>query len=160
MKEIKGLKPFYEEGKLEAGLDESGIGSAFSRLYTAVVIWPHELTAEVDPRVAYINDSKKLSPKKRYDIVEFIKNYAIDYAISYVEHDTIDEINVYHANQSSLHNSLDSLTIQPESIIVDGNKFKPYYDSKNRMDPYTTIVKGDNKYKSISAASILAKTTR
>ena len=102
-----------------------------------------------------LNDSKKLTDRKRKQLREIIEHDALDWAVGIVEPGEIDEINILNASILAMHRALDQLKVRPEAMIVDGNRFKPYRDL-----PYTTIVKGDGKYLSIAAASILAKTYR
>ena len=133
---------------IEAALDEVARGCLFGRLYTAVVIWPKDF----DNSIFKINDSKKLSKKKREELYDIIINTAIDWNVNYVEHDMIDKDNILQSNIKSMHKNLDNLNLDIEHILVDGNYFKQY---KNIL--HTCVIKGDSKYCSIAAASILAK---
>ena len=143
------LKSHYYEGLIEAGCDEAGRGCLAGSVYAAAVILPPDYQNEL------LNDSKKLTAKKRYALREEIERDAIAWAVGIVTPEEIDKINILNASFLAMHRALDQLKVRPEAIIVDGNRFKPYQDL-----PSTTIVKGDGKYLSIAAASILAKTYR
>ncbi len=139
----------YYEGKIEAGCDEAGRGCLAGSVYAAAVILPEDYQNEL------LNDSKQLTEKKRYQLREIIERDAIAWAVGIVTPEEIDKINILNASILAMHRALDQLKVRPEAIIVDGNRFKPY-----QKLPHTTIVKGDGKYLSIAAASILAKTYR
>ena len=143
------LLPFYHKDVIEAGCDEAGRGCLAGPVYAAAVILPKDFQSDM------LNDSKQLSEKKRYALREVIEREAIAWAVGIVSNEEIDRINILRARILAMHRALDGLKVRPEEIIVDGNRFKPYNDL-----PYTTIVKGDGKYMSIAAASILAKTYR
>ena len=143
------LENHYYEGLVEAGCDEAGRGCLAGSVFAAAVILPPDYENEL------LNDSKKLSDRKRKQLREIIDHDAVDWAVGIVEPGEIDEINILNASILAMHRALDQLKVRPEAVIVDGNRFKPYRDL-----PYTTIVKGDGKYLSIAAASILAKTYR
>lgn len=143
------LKSAYYTDKVEAGCDEAGRGCLAGSVYAAAVILPPNYENEL------LNDSKQLSERKRYLLRSIIENDAVAWAVGVVTAEEIDKINILNASILAMHRALDALKVQPEAIIVDGNRFKPYNDV-----PYTTIVKGDGKYLSIAAASILAKTYR
>ncbi|MBF1460459.1 MAG: ribonuclease HII [Prevotella pallens] len=143
------LKSAYYTDKVEAGCDEAGRGCLAGSVYAAAVILPPNYENEL------LNDSKQLSERKRYLLRSIIENDAVAWAVGVVTAEEIDKINILNASILAMHSALDALKVQPEAIIVDGNRFKPYKDV-----PYTTIVKGDGKYLSIAAASILAKTYR
>lgn len=143
------LKSHYYEGLIEAGCDEAGRGCLAGSVYAAAVILPPDYQNEL------LNDSKKLTAKKRYAFREEIERDAIAWAVGIVTPEEIDKINILNASFLAMHRALDQLKVRPEAVIVDGNRFKPYQDL-----PSTTIVKGDGKYLSIAAASILAKTYR
>ena len=143
------LKSAYYTDKVEAGCDEAGRGCLAGSVYAAAVILPPNYENEL------LNDSKQLSERKRYLLRSIIENDAVAWAVGVVTAEEIDKINILNASILAMHRALDALKVQPEAIIVDGNRFKPYKDV-----PYTTIVKGDGKYLSIAAASILAKTYR
>lgn len=143
------LENHYYEGLVEAGCDEAGRGCLAGSVFAAAVILPPDYENEL------LNDSKKLTDRKRKQLREIIEHDALDWAVGIVEPGEIDEINILNASILAMHRALDQLKVRPEAMIVDGNRFKPYRDL-----PYTTIVKGDGKYLSIAAASILAKTYR
>lgn len=143
------LKSHYYEDLIEAGCDEAGRGCLAGSVYAAAVILPSDYQNEL------LNDSKKLTAKKRYALREEIERDAIAWAVGIVTPKEIDKINILNASFLAMHRALDQLKVRPEAVIVDGNRFKPYQDL-----PSTTIVKGDGKYLSIAAASILAKTYR
>lgn len=143
------LKSHYYESLIEAGCDEAGRGCLAGSVYAAAVILPPDYQNEL------LNDSKKLAAKKRYALREEIERDAIAWAVGIVTPEEIDKINILNASFLAMHRALDQLSVRPEAVIVDGNRFKPYQDL-----PSTTIVKGDGKYLSIAAASILAKTYR
>ena len=139
----------YYEGKIEARCDEAGRGCLAGSVYAAAVILPPDYQNEL------LNDSKQLTEKRRYELREVIERDAVAWAVGIVTPEEIDKINILNASILAMHRALDQLKVRPEAIIVDGNRFKPYQNL-----PYTTIVKGDGKYLSIAAASILAKTYR
>ena len=143
------LKSRYYENLVEAGCDEAGRGCLAGSVYAAAVIFPSDYTNEM------LNDSKQLSAKKRYALRAIVERDALAWAIGVVTPAEIDKINILIASILAMHRALDALVVRPEAVIVDGNRFKPYRDL-----PATTIVKGDGKYLSIAAASILAKTFR
>lgn len=143
------LKSHYYEDLIEASCDEAGRGCLAGSVYAAAVILPPDYQNEL------LNDSKKLTAKKRYALREEIERDAIAWAVGIVTPEEIDKINILNASFLAMHRALDQLKVRPEAVIVDGNRFKPYQDL-----PSTTIVKGDGKYLSIAAASILAKTYR
>ena len=143
------LKSHYYEGKIEAGCDEAGRGCLAGSVYAAAVILPEDYQNDL------LNDSKQLTEKKRYQLREIIQRDAVAWAVGIVMPEEIDKINILNASILAMHRALDQLQVRPEAIIVDGNRFKKYMEL-----PYTTIVKGDGKYLSIAAASILAKTYR
>ena len=143
------LKNNYYKGKIEAGCDEAGRGCLAGSVYAAAVILPEDYQNEL------LNDSKQLTEKKRYELREIIERDAVAWAVGIVTPEEIDKVNILNASILAMHRALDQLKVRPEAIIVDGNRFKPY-----QKLPHTTIVKGDGKYLSIAAASILAKTYR
>lgn len=143
------LLPHYFEGKIEAGCDEAGRGCLAGSVYAAAVILPKGYDNPL------LNDSKQLTEKRRYALRDTIVHDAVAWAIGIVTPEEIDKINILNASFLAMHRALDQLTVCPEAIIVDGNRFTPYHDV-----PYATIVKGDGKYQAIAAASILAKTFR
>ena len=143
------LLPHYYSNLIEAGCDEAGRGCLAGSVYAAAVILPRDYDNPL------LNDSKKLTEKRRKDLRDQIVRDAVAWAVGVVTPEEIDKINILNASFLAMHRALDQLSIRPEAVIVDGNRFNPYHDL-----PYTTIVKGDGKYQSIAAASILAKTFR
>ncbi len=143
------LKNAYYINKVEAGCDEAGRGCLAGSVFAAAVILPPDYENEL------LNDSKQLSEKKRYLLRSMIEKDALAWAVGVVTAEEIDKINILNASILAMHRALDALKVRPEAVIVDGNRFKPSNDV-----PHTTIVKGDGKYLSIAAASILAKTYR
>ncbi len=143
------LKSHYYEGLREAGCDEAGRGCLAGSVYAAAVILPP------DYENALLNDSKQLTERRRYQLRDIIQRDAVSWAVGIVTPEEIDRINILNASILAMHRALDQLSVRPEAVIVDGNRFKPYGQL-----PWTTIVKGDGKYLSIAAASILAKTYR
>ena len=143
------LKNRYYEGKVEAGCDEAGRGCLAGSVYAAAVILPDGYENPL------LNDSKQLTEKRRYELRDIIERDAVAWAVGIVTPEEIDRINILNASILAMHRALDQLTVRPEAVIVDGNRFKKYRDL-----PHTTIVKGDGKYMAIAAASILAKTYR
>lgn len=142
-------------GIYEAGCDEAGRGCLCGPVSCAAVILPEDFLLDD------LNDSKQLSANKREELRTIIEKEALAWAVVMVEADEIDKINILNASIAGMQRALDKLPIRPKHIIVDGNKFKPYLDPILRMQtPHTTVVKGDAKYLSIAAASILAKTHR
>ena len=139
----------YHTGLIEAGCDEAGRGCLAGAVFAAAVILPPNYVN------ADLNDSKQLSEKRRYVLRDTIERDAVAWAVGVVTPEEIDEINILNASILAMHRALDQLTTRPEAVIVDGNRFKPYGSL-----PSVTIVKGDGKYLSIAAASILAKTYR
>ena len=143
------LKSHYYEGLIEAGCDEAGRGCLAGSVYAAAVIFPP------DYQNADLNDSKQLTDHRRHQLREVIERDALAWAVGIVTAEEIDKINILNASILAMHRALDGLKVRPQAVIVDGNRFKPY-----QQLPSTTIVKGDGKYLSIAAASILAKTYR
>ncbi len=143
------LKPFYNRNLVEAGCDEAGRGCLAGPVFAAAVILPGDYENEL------LDDSKKLSLKNRLLLRENIIENSIAWAVESVDNEGIDEINILNASILAMHKAVAKLKITPEFLLIDGNRFKPYGDI-----PYRTIVKGDGKYMSIAAASVLAKTFR
>ena len=143
------LKSHFFTDLIEAGCDEAGRGCLASSVFAAAVILP------VDYENALLNDSKKLTEKQRYALRTQIETDALAWAVGEVTADEIDKINILNASILAMHRALDGLKLRPQAVIVDGNRFKPYGTL-----PHETIVKGDAKFLSIAAASILAKTYR
>lgn len=143
------LLPFLNSELIEAGCDEAGRGCLAGAVFAAAVILP------VDYENNLLDDSKKLSEKKRYLFREQIERDALAWAVGVVSPSEIDNINILNASFLAMHRAVDQLNIRPQALLIDGNRFKKYQDL-----PHTTVVKGDGKYMSIAAASILAKTYR
>lgn len=143
------LEPYYNHDLLEAGCDEAGRGCLAGSVFAAAVILPR------DYKNAALNDSKKLTAKKRYALREQIERDALAWAVGEVKPEEIDKVNILHASFLAMHRAIAQLQVAPEALIIDGNRFDPYPSL-----PHTCIVKGDGKYLSIAAASILAKTYR
>jgi ribonuclease HII len=143
------LKLNYSGFSLEAGTDEAGRGCLSGPVVAAAVILPNNFEHKL------LNDSKQLSEKKRMELRPYIEEYALAYSVSFIHNKEVDTLNVLQASITGMHRSIQQLKIQPEFIIVDGNKFKAYQNI-----PHETIVKGDAKFMSIAAASVLAKTYR
>ena len=149
------LLPFMHADIPEAGCDEAGRGCLCGPVACAAVILPPDFSCDE------LNDSKQLSAKKREALRPLIEREALAWAVVRVEPEEIDRINILKASIAGMQRALDQLTVRPKHILVDGNRFTPYQDPSNFMDiPHTTVVKGDGKYMSIAAASILAKTHR
>jgi ribonuclease HII len=143
------LKQYYKNDVIEAGCDEAGRGCLAGPVCAAAVILPHNFENQL------INDSKKLNEKQRFYLKDIIINESLAWAVAFVDNEEIDKINILNASIKAMHLALNQLKIIPEHIIIDGNRFKNYKEIN-----HTCIVKGDSKYLSISAASILAKTFR
>lgn len=142
-------------GLAEAGCDEAGRGCLCGPVACAAVILPPDFRCEE------LNDSKQLSAARREELRPLIESSAIAWAVEMVEAEEIDRINILRASIAGMHRALDRLGVRPEHIIVDGNRFLPYCDPETMMGiPHDTVVKGDGKYMSIAAASVLAKTHR
>ncbi len=143
------LENYFDEHLTEAGLDEAGRGCYAGPVYAAAVILPKDFHHPL------LNDSKKLSEKQRDQLRPVIEKESIAFGVAAVSHDEIDLINILQASYKAMHLSIDQLQIKPELLLIDGNRFKPY-----RQIAHRCIIKGDGKYTSIAAASILAKTYR
>lgn len=143
------LLPYFQPEGIESGLDEAGRGCLAGPVVAAAVILPKDFHDKL------LTDSKQLNAKQRQQLIEVVKTYAIDYAIAEVDHETIDQINIYKASVLAMHKAVDKLQTKPDHLLVDGNRFISY-----PFVQHTCIVKGDSKYFSIAAASILAKTYR
>lgn len=143
------LLPYLEPNRIEAGCDEAGRGCLAGSVFAAAVILPPDFKNDD------LNDSKQLSEKKRYALRPLIEREAIAWAVGIVTPEEIDKINILKASFLAMHRAIDQLAVKPEHLLIDGNRFTPYPDIA-----HTTVVKGDGKYLSIAAASILAKTYR
>lgn len=143
------LKKFYKKRQIEAGCDEAGRGCYAGPVFAAAVILPPKFYH------ADLNDSKQVPAEKREELRIYIEANAVSYAVGMIDNDEIDVINILMASFKAMHKALDALTIIPEALLIDGNRFTPY-----KSIPHYCIVEGDGKYASIAAASILAKTYR
>lgn len=143
------LLPYLHKDLIEAGCDEAGRGCLAGAVYAAAVILPKDFENEE------LNDSKQLTERQRYKLREVIEQNALAWAVGVVSPEEIDKINILNASFLAMHRAINNLKIRPEFLLIDGNRFNKYKDI-----PYQTIVKGDGKYLSIAAASILAKTYR
>tara|TARA_B110000014_G_C20028463_1_gene533986 strand:+ start:158 stop:742 length:585 start_codon:yes stop_codon:yes gene_type:complete len=143
------LKSYYTIDKIEAGCDEAGRGCLAGPVVAGAVILPKEFQNEL------LNDSKKLTEKKRYQLRPLIQKEAIAWGIGIVSNEEIDEINILNASFLAMHRAIDELKVHPEVLLIDGNRFNPYKSLTHHC-----IIKGDGKYLNIAAASILAKTYR
>ena len=143
------LKPFLEEGRIEAGCDEAGRGCLAGPVSAAAVILPDGYRNEI------LNDSKKLSEWQRRQLRSEIEQEAVSFAVALVPPDEIDEINILNASFLAMHRAINQLKTKPAFLLIDGNRFNPYQEI-----PHACIIKGDGKFASIAAASILAKTYR
>ena len=143
------LQPYLVEGRIEAGCDEAGRGCLAGPVTAAAVILPPDFHNEL------LNDSKQLTERQRDKLRPIIESEAVAWAVAMVSPKEIDRINILRASITAMHRAIDALTVRPEALLIDGNRFYPYHDI-----PHTTIVKGDGKMMSIAAASVLAKTHR
>nr|MBC7611513.1 ribonuclease HII [Pseudopedobacter sp.] len=143
------LLPFYQDEFLEAGCDEAGRGCLAGPVFAAAVILPKDFDHPL------LNDSKQIKEKDRYSLRTEIEENALAFAVGIVDHQEIDKINILNASFLAMHRAIEKLQLQPNFLIIDGNRFKPYPNMKHEC-----IIKGDGKYFSIAAASILAKTYR
>lgn len=143
------LKSYYEKNKIEAGCDEAGRGCLAGSVYAAAVILPEDFKNEM------LNDSKQISEKNRDTLRKIIEKEAIAWAVGVVNNTEIDKINILNASILAMHRAIDRLSKSPKLLLIDGNKFKPYKNIEHEC-----VIKGDGKYASIAAASILAKTYR
>lgn len=148
------MKTYYSEDLLEAGIDEVARGCLAGPVYTAAVIWPKEIEDENAPT---IRDSKKLSKRRRLILKDYIEENAIDFSVAFNSNEIIDDINILNATYSAMHKAIDNLNVEPEFLLVDGNKFNPYFNSNKDLIPHKCFVGGDNNYIPIACASILAK---
>jgi ribonuclease HII len=147
---MKGiLNPYLKADRLEAGCDEAGRGCLAGPVFAAAVILPPDFSHPL------LNDSKQMSRKHRNELREIIEREAVAWSVGKVSHKEIDKINILRASIIGMHRALDQLSVSPDFILVDGNKFIPY-----KKIPYKCIIKGDATFASIAAASVLAKTHR
>lgn len=143
------LLPYYNKNEIEAGCDEAGRGCLAGPVFAASVILPKDF------KHSFLNDSKQLTEKQREILRPIIEKEAIAWGVTPVFPKEIDEINILNASIIAMHRSVDKLKPQPTSLLIDGNRFKPYFGI-----PHICVIKGDSKYMSIAAASVLAKTYR
>ncbi len=143
------LLAYHQEKLVEAGCDEAGRGCLAGPVFAAAVILPRNFEHPL------LNDSKQLNDKQRFELRKVVEEQALAFAVAQVDHVEIDKINILQASILAMHRALDQLSLRPEFILVDGNRFKKYQDT-----PHECMVKGDGRYFSISAASILAKNYR
>lgn len=146
---VNPLPPCNRPGVNEAGCDEAGRGCLAGPVYAAAVILPDDFSHP------WLNDSKQVSERRRYQLRDIIIGHAVSWAVASVSPEEIDRINILNASILAMHRALDGLSVRPGAVIVDGNRFKPYGTT-----PWTTFVKGDGRFANIAAASILAKTFR
>ena len=146
------LNKYYNKGDIEAGIDEAGRGPLIGPVYAAAVILDPDMELH-----EWLNDSKKMSRKRREIVREFVEENAVMYAVASEDEKVIDKVNILNATYSAMHRTLDNLGIEPDHIIIDGNRFIPYITENGEYIPYTCIIGGDSKYASICAASVLAK---
>lgn len=145
------MKSYYYEDLLEVGLDEVARGCLVGPVVTAAVVWPKE------EEMVVLKDSKKYSHRKRLILKDYIEENAIDFSINFQEASVIDSINILNATMKSMHESISSLNLEVDHLLIDGNNFKPYMNSNGDQLPHTCIIQGDTKYVPIACASILAK---
>ncbi len=143
------LLPYFNKDVIEAGCDEAGRGCLAGPVVAAAVILPEGFTNPM------LNDSKQLTEKQREELRPFIEEQAIAWAVSFVDNNEIDKMNILKASITGMHRAVDQLKTKPQHLLIDGNRFYPYPDIK-----HTCVIKGDGKYLSIAAASVLAKTHR
>ncbi|OQX78840.1 MAG: ribonuclease HII [Bacteroidetes bacterium 4484_249] len=143
------LKPYHTEDLIEAGCDEAGRGCLAGPVFASAVILPKDFKNDL------LNDSKKLTHSQRLFLRDIILKQAVSWAVAGVDNNKIDEINILNASILAMHHAVDKLSVTPQFLLIDGNRFKDY-----KQIPHQCFVKGDGRYLSIAAASILAKTYR
>lgn len=146
---MKELSKFLIENRIEAGCDEAGRGCLAGPVVAAAVI------LNPSKEIKGLNDSKQISDNKRRELFEQIKSNALNFSVAFIDERKIDELNILNASIFAMHQAIAGLTIQPEWLLIDGNRFHSYENI-----PHTCVIKGDGKFQSIAAASILAKTYR
>lgn len=156
------LQQYLDESKVEVGIDEAGRGCLFGPVCVGAVIWPKQdplMNGQVPPE---IKDSKKVSEKKRLLLKEYIETHALAWSVQFVSHEEIDQLNILQATIKGMHLCIDDIRkkMSIDTILVDGNHFKIYTDENLECIDHECVISGDNTYKSIAAASILAKTHR
>lgn len=156
------LKQYLDESKIEVGIDEAGRGCLFGPVCVAAVIWPKQDPQYNNDIPPEIKDSKQVSEKKRYILKDYIEQNALAYSVQFISHEEIDQTNILQATMKGMHLCIDDIrknhTI--DTLLIDGNHFKIYTDENLECIDHECVVSGDNTYKSIAAASILAKTYR
>jgi ribonuclease HII len=143
------LKPYLNIDLTEAGCDEAGRGCLSGPVFASAVILPKDFYHPL------LNDSKQIPERTRYELRTIIEKEALAWAVAYVSNEHIDEINILNASFLAMHKAIDALKINPEYLLIDGNRFKPYTGISHKC-----IIKGDAKFAAIAAASVLAKTYR
>lgn len=143
------LLPYFKEGVLEAGCDEAGRGCLAGPVFAAAVILPPDFENDL------LDDSKKLTEKQRYELRPLIEKEALAWAVEAVDNNEIDEVNILNASFLAMNRAVQKLKIQPQHLLIDGNRFRPQTNI-----PFTCMIKGDGRFLSIAAASVLAKTYR
>lgn len=143
------LLPYHKENTIEAGCDEAGRGCLAGPVFAAAVILPSDFENEL------LNDSKKLTEKRRYELRPVIEKQALAWSVIAVDNKEIDEVNILNASFLAMNRAVDRLEVEPDHLLIDGNRFR----TKSKI-PYTCMVKGDGRFYSIAAASVLAKTYR
>lgn len=143
------MLPYYQENLIEAGCDEAGRGCLAGPVFAAAVILPKDFNHPL------LNDSKQLTEKERYDLRPIIEKEAISFGVASCNHKEIDKLNILWASFKCMHLAIKKLSVQPQLLLIDGNRFKKY-----KKIPHQCIIQGDGLYVSIAAASILAKTYR
>ena len=156
------LKQYLDETKVELGIDEAGRGCLFGPVCVASVIWPKQDPLFNDKEPPEIKDSKKVSEKKRLILKDYIEQNAIAWSVQFLSHEEIDKTNILKATMMGMHRCIDDIRKQKtiDTILVDGNHFQAYTDENLDCIDHECVIGGDDKYKSIAAASILAKTHR
>lgn len=156
------LKQYLDESKIEVGIDEAGRGCLFGPVCVAAVIWPKQDPQYNNDIPPEIKDSKKVSEKKRYILKDYIEKNALAYSVQFVSHEEIDQTNILQATMKGMHLCIDEIRKNHmiDTLLIDGNHFKVYTDENLECIDHECVISGDNTYKSIAAASILAKTYR
>jgi len=160
---IQLMKAYKDINKFEVGIDEAGRGCLFGRVYVGATILPHNFQEQLDEEYngkLKLRDSKKVSEKNRKILRKLIEERAIDYSVCYAENTEVDNLNILRCTLNTMHKCVDHLTLKPDFILVDGDKFNRYKDQNGDEINYECITGGDDKYLSIAAASILAKEYR
>ena len=147
--------------RLEAGIDEAGRGSLAGPVAAAAVVWNPDVISMDPVLLNLVRDSKKLSPAQRERARVFVEEHALAFAVCFIHPQEIDRINILNATYSAMHGAIDNLGVEVDHLLVDGDRFKIYLSpTTGEFVPHSSIIEGDNKYMSIAAASILAKTHR